>query len=67
MLLKLSDVELIGKYLEKIKENQYRTKDNIFIPNEAHKKLLGIDELNMITRGEHMIINYKDLEVDNGK
>ena len=67
MLLYLSDSQLMGEYLVKIGEDKYRTRDDIDIPDDARKELLGIDELYMLCNDEHMIINYKDLESGNDK
>lgn len=60
MLLTLGDMDFLSKTTEKDKDGLLVAKADI--SEEEKERLLGIDEMNLITYGVHLIKNHRDLE-----
>lgn len=61
MLVQASDLELIRKYLTLASNETYKLKKDVEIPGTARRRLLELDELQLLCYDKHLIEDYKKL------
>ena len=61
MLIQASDLELIRKYLTLTSNETYKLKKDVEIPGTARRRLLELDELQLLCYDKHLIEDYKKL------